>query len=348
MPTAACQRPHAHPNASRPVQLSLICGEATSMVLELLQSTPIAVHALTARAHARPTVPAQLSLVCGESPMVLELLQSDNGEVLLGARSSVARSDDMGRVLMPLEHGSACLPGLYGNDKNETFKYDGRKYGSFRLLAVAMRACVGGGVEQVEGVAPALSTQFAVKTQRALNDCRKAEYPHTADPLRCLKYIGEGVAKKLLELKKHMPRVPDQFASIRCVGDLRLLLDHAEKHREVENQVCAKAGGSRKDVHLEVLQPGAGSGRGRGEAQAGTERQLHWRPAPLGVACTDALRGGGAGAWRCGVHRPPPQKALATARLSTRSQSSPFRRSCKSCLACRASTSTSSCRCAQT
>eukprot|EP00955_Chlamydomonas_euryale_P064992 359131-Chlamydomonas_euryale.AAC.1 len=144
-----------------------------------------------------PRPHAQLSIVCGESASdVKELLASDVGEPLLAARLPCAH-DGSGRLLLPLEFGSAALPDVYGTDKNETFKCGGEKYSTFRLQAVAVRRDPLGRTVRLDGVAAVLSSAFCVKTQRALNDYRKPEYPHSTDQLTKLRYIGKETAEKL-------------------------------------------------------------------------------------------------------------------------------------------------------
>ena len=57
---------------------------------------------------------------------------------------------------------------------------------------------------------------FQVKTQRALNDYRKSEYPHFRDELTKLKFIGSITAQRLRDIQTHMPESP--FASIETGG----------------------------------------------------------------------------------------------------------------------------------
>lgn len=47
-----------------------------------------------------------------------------------------------------------------------------------------------------------------VKTQRALNDYRKSEYPHYKDELTKLKFIGSITATRLREIQAHLGDVP--------------------------------------------------------------------------------------------------------------------------------------------
>ncbi len=47
-------------------------------------------------------------------------------------------------------------------------------------------------------------THPQVKTQRALNDYRKSEYPHFKDELTKLKYIGSITAQRLREIHQHL------------------------------------------------------------------------------------------------------------------------------------------------
>lgn len=68
--------------------------------------------------------------------------------------------------------GRARLP-VSVTDKTDTFKQSGEGAGSFRLKAVA----VSGMGQAVPGIPPLASVKIVVKTQRALNDYRKNEYP---------------------------------------------------------------------------------------------------------------------------------------------------------------------------
>mgnify|MGYP001807215921 CR=1 FL=1 len=47
-------------------------------------------------------------------------------------------------------------------------------------------------------------TPTQVKTQRALNDYRKSEYPHYKDELTKLKHIGSITAQRLREIQSHL------------------------------------------------------------------------------------------------------------------------------------------------
>ena len=58
--------------------------------------------------------------------------------------------------------GSARLPDLYVSDKNDTFHLGGQTYGSFRLMARAVRRDAYGNTVVLPHVAPALSQKFVV------------------------------------------------------------------------------------------------------------------------------------------------------------------------------------------
>lgn len=51
---------------------------------------------------------------------------------------------------------------------------------------------------------PVLSWLWQVKTQRALNDYRKSEYPHYKDELTKLKFIGSITAQRLRDIQAHI------------------------------------------------------------------------------------------------------------------------------------------------
>lgn len=52
------------------------------------------------------------------------------------------------------------------------------------------------------------ATHSQVKTQRALNDYRKSDYPHFKDELTKLKHIGSITAQRLREIQSHLPDCP--------------------------------------------------------------------------------------------------------------------------------------------
>lgn len=62
--------------------------------------------------------------------------------------------------------GSARLPDLYVSDKNDTFHLGGQTYGSFRLMARAVRRDAYGNTVVLPHVAPALSQKFVVSALR--------------------------------------------------------------------------------------------------------------------------------------------------------------------------------------
>lgn len=68
-------------------------------------------------------------------------------------------------------------------DKNDTFHLNGGSFSSFRLMARAMKRDLYGNAAPIDSMPPAITGKFVVKTQRALNDYRKSEYPHYKDEL---------------------------------------------------------------------------------------------------------------------------------------------------------------------
>lgn len=176
-------------------------------------------------------------------------------------------------------------------DKNDTFHLNGQSYGTFRLLARAVKRDLAGNAIVLDNITPAVSSKFIVsaggavlglmsalvkgvhdawlirsscrrpqllvqylsarvhmvfvnsaqvtsyalhiclsyvspdaskacwgtlvhcmqvKTQRALNDYRKCEYPHYKDELTKLKYIGTITAQRLRDIQAHLGDVPFQ------------------------------------------------------------------------------------------------------------------------------------------
>ncbi|KAG1681310.1 hypothetical protein FOA52_007356 [Chlamydomonas sp. UWO 241] len=210
---------------------------------------------LTSQATGQPVamngVEVLLSIVDGEAAVGSgndrELLHSDEGQPLLGAHLTSTRRDDFGRLLLPLTSGSSRLPDLYVTDKNDTFHMGGSTYGSFRLLATAVQRDAYGHAVPLACAQPAVSCRFAIKTQRALNDYRKAEYPHFRDELTKLKFIGSVTAQRLRDIQAHMPGVP--FESIDSVDELRHLMLYADQHRQVETKLLELLNMKGKHIH---------------------------------------------------------------------------------------------------
>jgi hypothetical protein len=71
-------------------------------------------------------------------------------------------------------------------------------------MARAVRREGFGHVVPVDNVRPCVSGKFVVKTQRALNDYRKSEWPHYKDELTKLKHIGSITAQRLREIQSHL------------------------------------------------------------------------------------------------------------------------------------------------
>lgn len=77
---------------------------------------------------------------------------------------------------------------------------------------------------------PSLLATPQVKTQRALNDYRKSEFPHYKDELTRLRYIGAITATRLKDVRATVnPGVP--MTSVTNVQELKGLLEYAESDR---------------------------------------------------------------------------------------------------------------------
>ncbi|GAX76070.1 hypothetical protein CEUSTIGMA_g3513.t1 [Chlamydomonas eustigma] len=191
-----------------------------------------------------PGLEIQVSVVDGEScshggagrsDNAKELLKSDDGQFLLGSMSSVTKTDGTGRLLLKLQDGACRLPDIFITDKNDTFHMDSRTYSSFRILARAVQRDMAGNVQLVDSITPAVSGKLIVKTQRALNDYRKSEYPHYKDELTKLKFIGQITAQRLKDIQAHVPDAP--FMTIETVHQLKDLMLCADQSRQLENKL---------------------------------------------------------------------------------------------------------------
>lgn len=193
-----------------------------------------------------PGLEIQVSVIDGESynssnpavarSSVNELLTSDESQPLLGSYLSGTKSDAEGRIFLKFQDGRARLPDLFVSDKNDTFHKDGSTYNTFRLMARAVTRDLNGNPEPVPVVLSAISAKFVVKTQRALNDYRKSEYPHYKDELTKLKYIGSITSQRLREIQTHLgPDVP--FTCVETVEQLKQLMEYADANRQVENKL---------------------------------------------------------------------------------------------------------------
>eukprot|EP00882_Tetradesmus_deserticola_P013258 GHRQ01014062.1.p1 GENE.GHRQ01014062.1~~GHRQ01014062.1.p1 ORF type:complete len:404 (+),score=192.97 GHRQ01014062.1:311-1522(+) len=192
-------------------------------------------------------VEVQLSVIDGDAyndaapdPLttVMELHASDDGVPLLQCYGP-NRALHAGTVVVPLQGGRAKLPEAFITDKNDTFHFGGgATTGHFRLLALAMRRDELGNPVPVEGVAPAVSNAFVVKTQRALNDYRKSAYPHYRDELTRLRYIGAITATRLKDARAWLGRdVP--LECVDSVQSLKQLLEYVDTNRQVEDKLLA-------------------------------------------------------------------------------------------------------------
>ncbi|KAL6762293.1 hypothetical protein V8C86DRAFT_2519634 [Haematococcus lacustris] len=162
----------------------------------------------------------------GNMSTVRELLKSDEGRCLLNSQAAGVKPDAKGRITVRLQGGQARLPDLSVHDKNDTFHWQGASYSTFRLM---------GRCPNTE-IQPAISHKFVVKTQRALNDYRKSEYPHYKDELTRLKYIGSITAQRLRDVQAHLDcNVP--FTCIETVEQMKHLMMFADTNRLVENKL---------------------------------------------------------------------------------------------------------------
>ncbi|MEW5306145.1 MAG: hypothetical protein WDW36_008633 [Sanguina aurantia] len=192
---------------------------------------------------ALPGVEIQVSIIDGEAyndrhpdSSIHELLKSDDGYALLlcaGAGSSV---DGDGRLIVQLQDGQAKLPDLCVTDKNDTFKLKGLTYSSFRMMARAVKRDLQGNPTPLHNIAPAISEKLIVKTQRALNDYRKSEFPHHLDELTKLKFVGSITAQRLRDIHALLgANVP--FGCVETVEQLKQLMQYADKDRHVESKL---------------------------------------------------------------------------------------------------------------
>eukprot|EP00798_Chlamydomonas_sp_ICE-L_P031496 gene31496-6684_t len=159
----------------------------------------------------------QISVIDGDSfaegssagmANIKELLKSDDGQALLGCHSAGNKVDANGRLHIQCQDGIARLPDVFITDKTDTFHMAGATYSSFRLMSVAIKRDLYGNTTPLETIPPVVSGKFHVKTQRALNDYRKSEWPHYKDELTKLKYIGSITAQRLRDIQTFLGDVP--------------------------------------------------------------------------------------------------------------------------------------------
>lgn len=189
-------------------------------------------------------VSLQLFLVDGEScaddtpvnpESLKELLKSDEGVALLGAHLAGNHGDGHGRILGTLQAGFWKLPDIVVTDKTDTFRCLGSTFSSFRLVARAVQHDVDGRFMIMSHIPPAVSSKFVIKTQRALNDFSKPQYPHFKDRLTRLKFIGGVTADRLRDIQTHMPGIP--FTAIETVDQLRQLMVYTDQNRQLEGKL---------------------------------------------------------------------------------------------------------------
>ncbi|GLC37795.1 hypothetical protein PLESTB_001477500 [Pleodorina starrii] len=197
----------------------------------------------TGAAEALPGVDIAVSVVDGESyneaaagnyNRIKELLKNDDESILLGAYQAGTKAESDGRVYLRMNEGQVKLPDLCVTDKNDTFHLNNETFGTFRLMARAVRREGYGVLTPLDNIRQAVSGRFIVKTQRALNDYRKSEYPHFKDELTKLKFIGSITAQRLREIHQHLDC---PYTSIETVEQLKQLMQYADQNRQVENKM---------------------------------------------------------------------------------------------------------------
>ena len=143
----------------------------------------------------------------------------------------------MGRLLLrPPSSGLIRLPDVVIRDKNDTFHIENHTFSTFRLKVVAVQYDRYTGVGSVLGnVMPTVSEKFVVKTQRAMNDYSKNEFPNYRDELTKLKFIGTITAQRLKDVQSYVQDVP--FTSIETVEQLKHLMQYSDQNRQVENKL---------------------------------------------------------------------------------------------------------------
>uniref|UniRef100_A0A7R9V475 Uncharacterized protein n=1 Tax=Chlamydomonas euryale TaxID=1486919 RepID=A0A7R9V475_9CHLO len=158
---------------------------------------------------------------------------SDEGRVLLGsALPAPVVANAGGQVVLTLTNGLCKLPDLHVTGKTDTFRLDGQSVPCFRLLARAVNRDALGRLSVREDIRPALSARFTVKSQRAMNDYNKPEFPHYKDKVTKLKFIGSVTAERLKDIRSHMPDAP--FSTIDTVEQLKHLMLFVDQHRNLE------------------------------------------------------------------------------------------------------------------
>ncbi|KAI8477452.1 MAG: hypothetical protein J3K34DRAFT_515786 [Monoraphidium minutum] len=197
-----------------------------------------------------PNVLVQLSVINGDGPL-MELLLDPSGRPLLSCgNSALGQQLPAGHVLLPIQwtksggaggqwRGTTRLPELSVVEKTDTFRLQASAsgaaaVGSFRLMAAAVAVGATGALRPLDGVAPAVSQKFVVKTQRACSDYRKVEFPHALAKITDLRNIGAVTAARLkADAKQHLgPHCP--LERVETVGELQQLVQAAVGNRELE------------------------------------------------------------------------------------------------------------------
>ena len=165
-----------------------------------------------------------------------ELRASDDDSVLIGWQSTDGRGDGMGRLLLRTPpSGIVRLPDVVVRDKNDTFHIENHTFSTFRLKAIVIRYDPYTGVGSIlPNVTPTVSEKFVIKTQRAMNDYSKNEFPNFRDELTKLKFIGTITAQRLKDIQSYVQDVP--FTSIETVEQLKHLMQYSDQNRQVENK----------------------------------------------------------------------------------------------------------------
>ncbi|KAG1672588.1 hypothetical protein FOA52_010690 [Chlamydomonas sp. UWO 241] len=164
-----------------------------------------------------------------------ELHASDDGTALIGSTIPNATVANMGGlIVLNMQAGSCRLPGVHITGKNDTFRYETKTFKTFRLLARAVWRDPTGLWLPLDNIRPALSDIFTVKSQRAVNDYKKPDYPHCKDEIDKLKHIGKVTAQRLSNISVNMP-VP--FVSVKTVEELKELMVHIDENRDLESKL---------------------------------------------------------------------------------------------------------------
>lgn len=74
------------------------------------------------------------------------------------------KAESDGRVYLRMNEGQVKLPDLCVTDKNDTFHLNNETFGTFRLMARAVRREGHGTLTAVENIRPTVSGRFIVST----------------------------------------------------------------------------------------------------------------------------------------------------------------------------------------